>query len=191
MAAAAAASSSSSPPSAAALGADAKALGSKVAAAPKPPAAPKPKMGAAGVSSFFSSVCWETRGGHRASARAAGTRKRSRASRRDRGEKKSAAAARFWPTRGVADRTREGRRGCPGRDDAPAWSLPRRTSCVLLGLTSGCGPLRVQLCVGFPRSCRQQPASQVADTSGERRRLRSAAMFVSSGAHRTPIWRRG
>lgn len=60
--AAAAAAASSSPaaassPSAAALGAEANALGSKVAAAPKPPAAPNPKMGAAGVSSFFSSVC--------------------------------------------------------------------------------------------------------------------------------------
>ena len=66
-AAAAAAASSSpaaapSPPSAAALGAEANALGSKVAAAPKPPAAPNPKMGAAGVSSFFSSVCGRRKG---------------------------------------------------------------------------------------------------------------------------------
>lgn len=53
------ASSVSSPSAAAALGAEAKAVGSKVAAAPpNPPAAPKPKMGAAGgVSSFFSSAC--------------------------------------------------------------------------------------------------------------------------------------
>ena len=44
------------------MGAEANALGSKVAAAPKPPAAPNPKMGAAGVSSFFSSVCGRREG---------------------------------------------------------------------------------------------------------------------------------
>ena len=61
--AAAASAASSSASAAAALGAEANAVGSKVAAAPpKPPVAPNPKMGAgAGVSSFFSSACAMTR----------------------------------------------------------------------------------------------------------------------------------